>query len=150
LFPQCVCPYYEDSVSPSYSAHQTQLPTYSLFAQVQTSCGYGVPLLSPSSPTKPLQDRETLGHWAGKTVSDNKMVEYRAKNNAYSLDNLPGLKAGRKTRGEWLWVADARAFAVRLWNQVDGLVVGFVLAFVVIDLLHLAGIRINGVLADWR
>jgi len=126
------------------------LPTYSLFAQVQTSCGYGVPLLSPSSPTKPLQDRETLGHWAGKTVSDNKMVEYRAKNNAYSLDNLPGLKAGRKTRGEWLWVADARAFAVRLWNQVDGLVVGFVLAFVVIDLLHLAGIRINGVLADWR
>lgn len=118
--------------------------------QVQTSCGYGVPLLSPTSATKPLQDRETLGHWAGKTVSDNKMVEYRAKNNAYSLDNLPGLKAGRKTRGEWLWVADVRAYMQRLWNQMDALVIGFVLAFVVIDLLHLAGVRVNGVLADWR
>lgn len=78
------------------------------------------------------------------------MVEYRAKNNAYSLDSLPGLKAGRKTRGEWLWVADVRAWLARLWYQWDGLVVGFVVAFVVIDLLHLAGVRVNGVLADWR
>jgi hypothetical protein len=110
-----------------------------------------VPLLSPSTTSqKSLLDRETLGHWAGKTVSDNKMIEYRAKNNAYSLDSLPGLKAGRKTRGEWLWVGDAKAYVVRLWNQMDAMVIGFVLAFVFIDLLHLGGVRINGVLADWR
>ena len=78
------------------------------------------------------------------------MVEYRAKNNAYSLDALPGLKAGRKTRGEWLWLGDLRAYVRRLGNQIDGLVVGFVLAFILVDLLHLAGIRVNGVLADWR
>ncbi|KAI4717044.1 pyridoxamine phosphate oxidase family protein [Aureobasidium sp. EXF-10727] len=99
---------------------------------------------------KGLLDRETLGHWAGKTVSDNKMVDYRAKNNAYSLDDLPGLKAGRRTRGEWLWVGDAKAYLTTLWNQMDAMVIGFVLAFIFIDLLHLAGIRINGVLADWR
>lgn len=108
-------------------------------------------MLSPSSSSaNSLLDRETLGHWAGKTVSDNKMVEYRAKNNAYSLDNLPGLKAGRKTRGEWLWVADVRAYVQRLWYQMNALIIGFVLAFVVIDLLHLAGVRVNGVVADWR
>lgn len=83
-------------------------------------------------------------------MSDNKIAEYRAKNNAYSLDNLPGLKAGRKTRGEWLWVAGVRAYVQRLWNQMDALIIGFVLAFVVIDLLHLAGVRVNGVVADWR
>jgi hypothetical protein len=118
--------------------------------QVQTSCGYGVPLLNSLSSSTPLLDRETLGHWAGKTVSDNKMIEYRAKNNAYSLDSLPGLKAGRKTRGEWLWVGDVVAYVKRLWNQMDAMIVGFVLAFVVFDLLHLGGVRVNGVLSDWR
>ena len=108
-----------------------------------------MPLLSETQQ-KGLLDRETLGHWAGKTVSDNKMVDYRAKNNAYSLDGLPGLKAGRRTRGEWLLVGDAKAYFTRLWHQMDAMVIGFVLAFVVIGLLHLAGIRINGVLADWR
>ncbi|THY82988.1 pyridoxamine phosphate oxidase family protein [Aureobasidium pullulans] len=118
--------------------------------KVQTSCGYGVPLLSETDQQKGLLDRETLGHWAGKTVSDNKMVDYRAKNNAYSLDDLPGLKAGRRTRGEWLWTGDARAYLTRLWNQMDAMVIGFVFAFLFIDVLFLFNIRINGVFADWR
>ncbi|THV69911.1 pyridoxamine phosphate oxidase family protein [Aureobasidium pullulans] len=118
--------------------------------KVQTSCGYGVPLLSGTDQQKGLLDRETLGHWAGKTVSDNKMVDYRAKNNAYSLDDLPGLKAGRRTRGEWLWTGDARAYLTRLWNQMDAMVIGFVFAFLFIDVLFLFNIRINGVFADWR
>ncbi|KAI5236295.1 pyridoxamine phosphate oxidase family protein [Aureobasidium subglaciale] len=116
--------------------------------KVQTSCGYGVPLLSETEQ-KGLLDRDTLGHWAGKTVSENKMVDYRAKNNAYSLDDLPGLKAGRRTRGERLWIGDARAYLVRLWHQMDAIVIGFVLAFVFIDLLFMSGVRINGVFADW-
>jgi hypothetical protein len=78
------------------------------------------------------------------------MVEYRAKNNAYSLDSLPGLKAGRKTRGEWLWVGDVRAFMRRLWMQRGAMMVGFLLAFVVMEVLHLAGLRADGVLSDWR
>lgn len=78
------------------------------------------------------------------------MVDYRAKNNAYSLDDLPGLKAGRRTRGEWLWTGDARAYLTRLWNQMDAIVIGFVFAFLFIDVLFLFNIRINGVFADWR
>lgn len=78
------------------------------------------------------------------------MVDYRAKNNAYSLDGLPGLKAGRQTRGEWLWVGETKAYLTRLWHQMDAMVIGFVLAFVFIDLLHLTGVKINGVFADWR
>ncbi|KAI5194430.1 hypothetical protein AUEXF2481DRAFT_4870 [Aureobasidium subglaciale EXF-2481] len=116
--------------------------------KVQTSCGYGVPLLSETEQ-KGLLDRDTLGHWAGKTVSENKMVDYRAKNNAYSLDDLPGLKAGRRTRGERIWIGDARAYLMRLWHQMDAMIIGFVLAFVFIDLLFMSGVRINGVFADW-
>lgn len=108
-----------------------------------------MPLLSEAEQ-KSLLDRETLGHWAGKTVSENKMVDYRAKNNAYSLDNLPGLKAGRRTRGEWLWTGDARAYLTRLWSQKDALLIGFVLAFLFIDVLYLFDVPINGVLAKWR
>ena len=47
-------------------------------------------------------------------------------------------------------ILEARAYVQRLWYQMNALIIGFVLAFVVIDLLHLAGVRVNGVVADWR
>src|SRR5690349_18464653 len=84
--------------------------------QVQTSCGFAVPFLAmkadPDDPTKQipyLEDRDTLGHWAGKQVSSGTLHDYQSRNNARSLDGLPGLRAARKQAGERLWCEDIKA-----------------------------------------
>lgn len=108
--------------------------------KVQTSCGYGVPkVLMPSQISKQRDeekalnaeemflDRETLGHWAGQKVEKNEMGEYQMKNNAESLDGLPGLKSARRDLGEWIAVVDGKAALRRVMGQKDALVVGVVL-----------------------
>jgi hypothetical protein len=50
-------------------------------AQVQTSCGFGVPLLSVVS------QRDQLPRWAA-SKGDAAMIEYRRSKNAISLDGL--------------------------------------------------------------
>jgi predicted pyridoxine 5'-phosphate oxidase superfamily flavin-nucleotide-binding protein len=50
--------------------------------QVQTSCGFGVPLLSL------VGDRDQLTRWAAAKGADG-LVEYRRTRNAISLDGLP-------------------------------------------------------------
>lgn len=37
------------------------------------------------------------------------MNDYRSKNNARSLDGLPGLQVARKDAGESLWIRDVEA-----------------------------------------
>src|SRR5947209_2735759 len=49
---------------------------------VQTSCGYGVPLMEPQ------KDRETMARWA-TSKGEEGLVEYRGMNNRKSLDSLP-------------------------------------------------------------
>jgi hypothetical protein len=51
--------------------------------RVQTSCGYGVPLMDLVS------DRERLTDWA-RAKGEPALVEYRATKNATSIDGLPG------------------------------------------------------------
>ena len=50
--------------------------------RVQTSCGYGVPLMELQ------QDRETLTRWAASKGEDG-LAAYRSANNRKSLDGLP-------------------------------------------------------------
>jgi hypothetical protein len=50
--------------------------------RVQTSCGFGVPLMQLQS------QRDTLTRWAIKKGEDN-LREYRARKNARSIDGLP-------------------------------------------------------------
>ena len=57
--------------------------------RVSTSCGYGVPLLQYES------ERDQLRKFAERRGPDG-LVEYRAENNAASIDGLPGLGAGRR------------------------------------------------------
>ncbi|KAI9732383.1 MAG: hypothetical protein M1834_001591 [Cirrosporium novae-zelandiae] len=77
--------------------------------KVQTSCGYGVPLLTLTPTGSPyLRDRETMGHWASKKVATNQLHAYQAEWNHDSLDGLTGLKTARRDHGEKvLWVKDA-------------------------------------------
>ncbi len=49
---------------------------------VQTSCGYGVPLMELQ------KDRETMARWA-TSKGEEGLVEYRGVNNRKSLDGLP-------------------------------------------------------------
>ena len=49
---------------------------------VQTSCGYGVPLMELQ------QDRETLARWAASKGEEG-LAAYRGANNRKSLDGLP-------------------------------------------------------------
>ena len=49
---------------------------------VQTSCGYGVPLMELH------RDRETMARWAA-SKGEERLVAYRGDNNRKSLDGLP-------------------------------------------------------------
>ncbi|QSZ36001.1 hypothetical protein DSL72_007125 [Monilinia vaccinii-corymbosi] len=72
--------------------------------KVQTSCGYGVPIITPLSiqmqdpSTGPWTDRETLGHFSAQKVGKSLMQTYQALNNSYSLDAIPGLKSARRQK----------------------------------------------------
>jgi hypothetical protein len=55
---------------------------------VQTSCGYGVPLLGYEG------ERSALDHWA-ESKTEAELYDYRATNNAVSLDGLPTGLVGR-------------------------------------------------------
>ncbi|EFE32600.1 uncharacterized protein ARB_00425 [Trichophyton benhamiae CBS 112371] len=74
--------------------------------QVQTSCGYGVPLLAlrtdaETGAVKPyLQDRDTLVDWAEKQAEKKQLSKYMNAWNAESLDGLPGLRAAMIARGQ--------------------------------------------------
>ncbi|TVY94174.1 Pyridoxamine 5'-phosphate oxidase family protein [Lachnellula willkommii] len=99
--------------------------------KVQTSCGYGVPRIregemdvEKGKEEDAFQDRDTLGHWAGKKVERNEMGEYQMKNNARSLDGLRGLRTARRDAGERFWVEDARAKVGLIVSQKEALVSG--------------------------
>ncbi|MCJ1340840.1 hypothetical protein MMC09_006136 [Bachmanniomyces sp. S44760] len=108
--------------------------------KVQTSCGFGVPLLdtfkaeaTPSTHQPPkFKDRETMSRWASKKLQSNSLHTYQADNNADSLDGLPGLKSARREKGEVLWWGDLKAWVRRVRGQWEAVVVGMVLGMLVV------------------
>lgn len=84
--------------------------------KVQTSCGYAVPFLAmkpdPEDKSKQipyLHDRDTLGHWGSKQIDAGTIDAYRAKNNSYSLDGLPGMRRARRDKGDMIWYSEIKA-----------------------------------------
>lgn len=101
--------------------------------QVQTSCGFGVPLLSSapingdlaSVDVKPvLKDRETLGHWASVKIEKNQLHAYQKEWNANSLDGLTGMRVARRDAGERLWATETIAHLRRIAAQKEALLIG--------------------------
>ncbi|THC91347.1 hypothetical protein EYZ11_009185 [Aspergillus tanneri] len=92
---------------------------------VQTSCGFGVPLLAltidpeTNTPKPYLKDRETLGHWAGKRVAAGQLHSYQKENNNSSLDGLPGLKSAVKDSGRSLWWSQIRNWIHQYRDEID-------------------------------
>ncbi|KAF4621541.1 hypothetical protein G7Y89_g14533 [Cudoniella acicularis] len=112
--------------------------------KVQTSCGYGVPKVAmkkvgngdEEKAEDVFEDRDTLGHWAGKQVEKNEIGAYQMKNNAESLDGLPGLKSARRDRGEWIPFVDARVWAKGVLVERGALTVGFLMGVVMVLLMQ--------------
>ncbi|KAI5804116.1 pyridoxamine phosphate oxidase family protein [Peziza echinospora] len=92
--------------------------------KVQTSCGYGVPIVSAEGV---FEERETLRKWAGSKVAKGEMGAYQVVWNSTSLDGLMGLRSARREKGErWLWAGDVRAWARRVVGMPDAVGVGLV------------------------
>ena len=113
--------------------------------KVQTSCGYGVPLLSLTTdptthePKPSFQDRNTINHFNEKKT-DAETHDYQKNNNFNSLDGLPGLRAARKSRGEMLWVGDAQNWLRRHRQTTDLLTVSLMSVVATIVVLQWAGL----------
>ena len=101
---------------------------------MQTSCGFGVPLLSATpvpdagdemeGVVPELKDRETLGHWASKMVEKNELRNYQKGNNAHSLDGLPGLRIALKDSGHSMFMVHATTLTTRLKLHKEALCIG--------------------------
>ncbi|KAI4123377.1 MAG: hypothetical protein LQ338_005293 [Usnochroma carphineum] len=107
--------------------------------KVQTSCGYGVPYLpSPSfedvkaietgeKKYLEMRDRESMGHWASKRIETGTLREYQKKNNAFSLDGLPGFRIAIRDSGNSVWWARMTAWVRRIGAQKEAFALGMVM-----------------------
>jgi len=102
--------------------------------QVQTSCGYGVPIVTATNDkVQPyFEPRPTLSNWLGKKVDFEELSEYQREWNSESLDGLPALRMARRKNGEkLLFLGDLKAWARRMARSLDvmlpGLVVGLLI-----------------------
>lgn len=77
-----------------------------------------------------LKDRDTLGHFAQKTIGKGEMDVYRQTKNVRSLDGCPGLRVARRQKGEYMLLEDGLAWLKRVASQWDAILVGAVLAVV--------------------
>ncbi|GME23142.1 pyridoxamine phosphate oxidase [Neofusicoccum parvum] len=122
--------------------------------KVQTSCGYGVPVLSPNRAGSPdpestaavtshWEDRDTMPNWAAKMMAkDGALQGYQRLNNSYSLDGCLGMRSARKAGGERvLALGDARARLRRtVGGQWDAVLLGFVLAVLAVLAARVVGL----------
>ena len=107
--------------------------------QVQTSCGYGVPLLAlepapddAAAPKPCLVDRQTILTAGAHMVASGRLGEHQATFNARSLDGLPGL-ASAAPRGPREALRRAVAAARRHGRDACLLLAGVVLGIAAVS-----------------
>ena len=100
---------------------------------MQSSCGFGVPILTtaPSEEeagwgeVRPvLLDRDTMGHWSHRKVETNTLLDYQAEMNSRSLDGCPGMRSAMRDRGEQVWFMVLKARMRRLGTEREAILVG--------------------------
>lgn len=74
-----------------------------------------------------LRDRESMGHWASKRIEKGELREYQTKNNAFSLDGLPGVRIAIRDSGKSVWWAKMTAWVRRTGAQMEALALGMVM-----------------------
>lgn len=89
---------------------------------------------SRSTPTyldNTFQDRDVLTKWLQNKVKKDALSDYQIKNNARSLDGLPGLTHARRMNREWVWLGNIRASFARELSHPMAILLGFVLGLLV-------------------
>ena len=94
-------------------------------------------------PRAYLEDRKTLGHWAGQRIEKGEMQEYRQKMNSRSLDGCAGLKVARRQRGEYMLLEECLIWLRRTLKQWEAMVLGAVMAVVMMILARALGDAMN-------
>ncbi|RPB06031.1 hypothetical protein L873DRAFT_1756419 [Choiromyces venosus 120613-1] len=107
--------------------------------KVQTSCGYGVPVVGGVGGAVGEEvgegdggemgglfgERGALIKWAENQIEKGSLKTYQAEWNSSSLDGLPGLRSARREKGERaLWVGDLVVRVKRVGCEWEGLLVG--------------------------
>ncbi|KZZ91523.1 pyridoxamine phosphate oxidase family protein [Moelleriella libera RCEF 2490] len=85
------------------------------------------------------ENRDTMDRWARKNAEANTLRAYQAKNNADSIDGLPGLRATRRDVGQILWLVDLRAWTRRMAAEWQAVALGFALAVLALFALRCCG-----------
>lgn len=128
---------------------------------LETSCGYAVPMFSSSmgpekvhqGPRAYLEDRHTLGHWAGNEIEKGVMHEHGVKMNTRSKDGCAGLKAARRHKGEDLFLHDGLIWPRRTTQQREAMLLGalFAMALMVCFRLAVNGTNLRVILPEvWK
>lgn len=115
------------------------------FPPVETSCGYAVPQIASTldpekiseGPRAYLEDRQTLGHWAGNQIEKGVMDKYRVDMNSRSKDGCAGLRVARRQGGENLMLGDCRIWLKRTMRQWEAMLLGAMLMLVVMICVRL-------------
>ncbi|KAF2813384.1 uncharacterized protein BDZ99DRAFT_412079 [Mytilinidion resinicola] len=135
--------------------------------KLQTSCGFGVPLIRGSkSTTTPWEseaeedgqkthdeekrvgsahgfsDRRTMDKWATAMNEKRALLGYQKNSNFQSLDGLPGLRTARRARGQWILLDDTKARVRRLMRQWDAMIAGTLIMVLVMVVLSNSGILV--------
>lgn len=133
--------------------------------KVQTSCGFGVPMLDKeyshshapgaehgedavtmvehgddAAEIDGWKPRETMDNWARKQLEKQELMDYQKRNNARSLDGLPGLQAARRANDENFAVEDTKAWFRKVRKQQDAIALGFGMGFLFVVFLGLIGV----------
>lgn len=81
-----------------------------------------------------IDNRETLDKW-GETMTRegrNKLDKYQDKNNAHSLDGLPGLKSARSRLGQSVMLDEVKRWVRNVWyGKLDAVLLGWLIGVVI-------------------
>ena len=88
------------------------------------------------------EERGTMVNWATKMTEKNALAGYQVKNNTRSLDGLPGLRGARANNKEVLFVGDVTAWARRVGQQWEAIILGMLIAFLSTLVLKQIGISV--------
>jgi hypothetical protein len=130
--------------------------------KVQTSCGFGVPLVAngKTDSTEEVQgdaityadhdpdaeeghgskDRDTMENWARKTIEKQELSDFQKRFNHRSLDGLPGMMSARRSYDENIAVEDTKAWLRKVRRQQDAVALGVGLGILFMLLLSLVGV----------
>lgn len=122
--------------------------------KVQTSCGFGVPLVGKLDNNQELNrdlesgknfiNRDTITQWASKMSEKNALRGYQKNTNYQSLDGLNGLRSARRARGQWMLIEDTKSWVKRVGCQWEALIVGILMTLSVLCALHISGVLVVG------